>query len=88
MPQLNVLLILHIPKYLNNFKCFVIPNLELVLKMSVHVILLRNIDQRYSLCNGTRFIIVELTNHDLKAKAISGSVVGVVGDIVYIPRYS
>ena len=53
------------------------------LKVGVLVMLMRNIDQAFGLCNGTRLMIVELAKHVVKAKVMTGSV---IGDIVYIPR--
>jgi len=49
------------------------------------VMLLRNLDQQYELCNGTRLIITRMRKFVLEGKVISESN---VGDKVFIPRLS
>ncbi|XP_022019928.1 ATP-dependent DNA helicase PIF1-like [Helianthus annuus] len=56
---------------------------ELVLKVGVHVMLLRNIDQQKGLCNGTRLKITFLGKRVIEAEVISG---GNIGTRVFIPR--
>ena len=45
--------------------------------------LLRNLNTRDGLCNGTRLIVVALLPHMIQAKVITGSV---AGNVVFIPR--
>jgi len=47
--------------------------------------LLRNIDLKLGLCNGTRLIITRMRKFVLEAKVISGSN---IGEKVFIPRLS
>ncbi|XP_047270422.1 ATP-dependent DNA helicase PIF1-like [Capsicum annuum] len=75
----------HTPKFLNSIKCSGIPNHSITLKVGVPVMLLRNIDQSSGLCNGTRLIITKLGNRVIKAKILSGKM---VGEKVFIPRMS
>ncbi|XP_021979607.2 uncharacterized protein LOC110875709 [Helianthus annuus] len=56
---------------------------ELVLKVGVPVMLLRNIDQQKGLCNGTRLQITFLGKRVIEAEVISG---GNIGTRVFIPR--
>ncbi|XP_056698405.1 uncharacterized protein, partial [Spinacia oleracea] len=70
-------------EFLNTIRCYGVPNHIIKLKVGVPVMLLRNIDQSSSLCNGTRLVITQLGNHVVEAKIISGSNIGLK---VYIPR--
>ncbi|XP_076952023.1 uncharacterized protein LOC143625623 [Bidens hawaiensis] len=45
---------LQLPDFLNGLKMYGMPNHRLVLKVGVPIMLLRNIDQKNGLCNGTR----------------------------------
>ena len=47
--------------------------------------LLRNLDQKQGLCNGTRLIVTRQVKHVIAVEIISGKN---VGDNVYIPRMS
>ncbi|KAL8527737.1 hypothetical protein ACS0TY_005548 [Phlomoides rotata] len=49
----------------------------------VSIMLLRNIDQKSGLCNGTRLIVTKLGNRILEANIISGRN---IGSKVFIPR--
>jgi len=49
--------VVHTPEFLNTINTLGLPNHKLRLKVGVPVMLLRNIDQRSGLCNGTRLII-------------------------------
>ncbi|XP_076941146.1 uncharacterized protein LOC143610590 [Bidens hawaiensis] len=70
------------PDILNGIKASCFPNHRLVLKVGVPVMLLRNVDQKSGLCNGTRLKVVSLGNRIIQVKIISGSH---IGDRHYIP---
>jgi ATP-dependent DNA helicase PIF1 len=74
---------LYSPDVLNGLKISGLPNHRLVLKVGVPVMLLRNIDQKNGLCNGTRLQIISLGNHVIQAEIISGSN---IGTRTFIPR--
>ncbi|KAL8167688.1 hypothetical protein V2J09_009187 [Rumex salicifolius] len=59
-------------EHLNSIKLSGIPNHCLRLKVSVHVMLLQNIDQSSGLCNGTRLVATRLMTHIIEAVIISG----------------
>ncbi|KEH40680.1 PIF1-like helicase [Medicago truncatula] len=50
----------HTPEFLNTVTASGLPNHKLRLKVGVPVMLLRNIDTRYGLCNGTRLVITRM----------------------------
>ncbi|XP_045831512.1 ATP-dependent DNA helicase PIF1-like, partial [Trifolium pratense] len=75
----------HTPEFLNMISTSGLPNHKLRLKVGVPVMLLRNLNQKLGLCNGTRLIITRLRKHALEGKIISGSN---IGDQVFIPRFS
>ncbi|XP_022032800.1 ATP-dependent DNA helicase pif1-like [Helianthus annuus] len=52
------------------------PNHKLVLKVGVPIMLLRNLDQKNVLCNGTRLQVVTLGDRIIEAKVISGNNIG------------
>ncbi|XP_035837197.1 ATP-dependent DNA helicase pif1-like [Helianthus annuus] len=56
---------------------------QLVLKVGVPVMLLRSIDQRNGLCNGTRLKVTKLYSRVIEAEIISG---GNIGSRTFIPR--
>ncbi|XP_022032410.1 uncharacterized protein LOC110933499 [Helianthus annuus] len=74
---------LYSPDVLNGLKISGLPNHRLVLKVGVALMLLRNIDQRNGLCNGTRLQVKKLHNRVIEAEIISGSN---IGTCTYIPR--
>ncbi|KAI3777345.1 hypothetical protein L1987_47145 [Smallanthus sonchifolius] len=74
---------LYSPDVLNGLKLSGLPNHSLVLKVGVHVMLLRNIDQKNGLCNGTRLQVKSLGNRVIEAEIISGSN---IGTRTFIPR--
>ena len=76
---------LHTPEFLNTIVASGIPNHKIRLKVGVPVMLLRNIDQRARLCNGTRLIITRMDKFVLEGKVIFGSN---IGEKVFIPRLS
>uniref|UniRef100_A0A1J3DHC5 ATP-dependent DNA helicase n=1 Tax=Noccaea caerulescens TaxID=107243 RepID=A0A1J3DHC5_NOCCA len=73
-------------EFLNSIKCSGLPNHLLKLKKGVPVMLLRNIDQKNGLCNGTRLQITRLGEHVIEARIISRPDDSVSGDKVFIPR--
>ncbi|XP_074277594.1 uncharacterized protein LOC141601230 [Silene latifolia] len=68
---------------LNTIRCSGLPNHVLRLKVGATVMLLRNIDQRNGLCNGTRLVVTHLGERVIGATVICGSR---QGDKVLIPR--
>ncbi|RHN67223.1 putative DNA helicase Pif1, P-loop containing nucleoside triphosphate hydrolase [Medicago truncatula] len=75
----------HTPEFLNTIVASGLPNHKLRLKEGVPVMLLRNLDTKNGLCNGTRLIITRMGRYVLEGKVISESN---VGDRVFIPRLS
>ncbi|XP_035838181.1 ATP-dependent DNA helicase pif1-like [Helianthus annuus] len=71
------------PDVLNGLKVSGLPNHRLVLKVGVPVMLLRNIDQRNGLCNGTRLKVTKLYSRVIEAEIISG---GNIAARTFIPR--
>ncbi|KAI3715467.1 hypothetical protein L6452_22450 [Arctium lappa] len=76
---------LYSPDVLNGLKLSGLPNHKIVLKVDVPVMLLRNIDQKSGLCNGTRLRVLSLGNRVIEAYIISGSN---IGNQTFIPRMS
>ncbi|CAI0444166.1 unnamed protein product [Linum tenue] len=70
-------------EFLNTIKPDGLPNHALKLKVGVPVLLLRNIDQRAGLCNGTRLVIRRLGRWSIQAEILTGTN---VGDQVFLPR--
>ncbi|XP_057723372.1 uncharacterized protein LOC130939271 [Arachis stenosperma] len=71
------------PDVLNAINCSGLPPHELILKVGVPVMLLRNIDQFNGLCNGTRLQVRRLGNHVIECVILTGDK---AGDVVLIPR--
>ncbi|XP_057740496.1 ATP-dependent DNA helicase PIF1-like [Arachis stenosperma] len=71
------------PEILNGINCSGLPPHKLVLKVGAPVMLLRNIDQTNSLCNGTRMQVRRMGNHVIECKTLTGNK---VRSIVLIPR--
>ncbi|XP_010484804.1 PREDICTED: ATP-dependent DNA helicase PIF1-like [Camelina sativa] len=71
------------PEFLNSMKVSGIPNHRIRLKVGCPVMLLRNIDARGGLMNGTRLQITQMAEFVLEAIIITGDR---VGDKVLIPR--
>ncbi|KAI3720120.1 hypothetical protein L6452_21030 [Arctium lappa] len=76
---------LYSPNVLNGLKLSGLPNHKIVLKVGVPVMLLRNIDQKSRLCNGTRLRVLSLGNRVIEAEIISRSN---IGSRTFIPRMS
>ncbi|XP_076888554.1 uncharacterized protein LOC143539011 [Bidens hawaiensis] len=74
---------LYSTELLNGLKIAGIPNHSLILKVGVPVMLLRNIDQKKGLCNGTRLQVLSLGTHVIEVKILSGTN---TGEIISIPR--
>ncbi|XP_022011537.1 uncharacterized protein LOC110911246 [Helianthus annuus] len=74
---------LYSPDVLNGLKISGVPNHKLVLKVGVPIMLLRNIDQKNGLCNGTRLKVISLGNRVIEAEVISGSNIGAR---IFVPR--
>uniref|UniRef100_A0A0D3D4V3 ATP-dependent DNA helicase n=1 Tax=Brassica oleracea var. oleracea TaxID=109376 RepID=A0A0D3D4V3_BRAOL len=70
-------------EFLNSIKCAGVPNHVLKLRKGVPVMLLRNIDQKCGLVNGTRLQVTQLGTHIIEAKVITGNH---VGGKIYLPR--
>ncbi|XP_076898827.1 uncharacterized protein LOC143552505 [Bidens hawaiensis] len=67
---------LYSPDFLNGIKMFGMPNHRLLLKVGVPVMLLRNINKKKGLCNGTRLQVVSLGKRVIEAKVVSGTNIG------------
>ncbi|XP_022024588.1 uncharacterized protein LOC110924922 [Helianthus annuus] len=74
---------LYSPDVLNGLKISGVPNHKLVLKVGVPIMLLRNIDKKNGLCNGTRLKVISLGNRVIEAEVISGSNIGAR---IFLPR--
>ena len=70
-------------EYLNSIKISGLPNHDLKLKIGAPIMLLRRIDPKGGLCNGTRLLVTQLANHVMQAKFITGDK---VGQKVLLPR--
>ncbi|XP_023644880.1 uncharacterized protein LOC17896811 [Capsella rubella] len=71
------------PDFLNSIKLSGMPHHALRLKIGAPVMLLRNIDPKGGLCNGTRLQITQLATHIVQARVITGER---SGEIVLIPN--
>lgn len=69
-------------EFLNSLQPNGLPPYALVLKVGSIVMLLRNIDSKRQLCNGTRLVVTELRRHNFKARMLSG------GDDIVLPAVS
>ncbi|XP_067215659.1 ATP-dependent DNA helicase pif1-like [Linepithema humile] len=72
-----------LPEYLNSLSPSCLPPYELRLKPNCIIMLIRNLSINEGLCNGTRLMIIELTDHLLKCKILTGDK---AGDIVFLNR--
>ncbi|CAK8565728.1 unnamed protein product [Lathyrus sativus] len=73
------------PEFLSSLTTSGLPSHKIKLKIGTPIMLLRNLDQKEGLCNGTRLIVTRLANHVLEAKIISGKN---IGSRIYIPQMS
>lgn len=71
-------------EFLNSLELNGLPPYALTLKVGAIVMLLRNLDSRKRLCNGTRLVVTELRQHNFKARMLSGG--GDARDDIVIPR--
>ncbi|GJY51738.1 ATP-dependent DNA helicase RRM3-like protein [Tanacetum coccineum] len=69
--------------FLNGIKMSGLPKHAIKLKIGTPVMLMRNIDQKAGLCNGTRLQVLRMGINVIEGKIISG---GSVGKISAIPR--
>ncbi|XP_048501413.1 uncharacterized protein LOC125497776 [Beta vulgaris subsp. vulgaris] len=70
-------------EFLNSLKFPGVPNHEIHIKVRCPIMLLRNINQRDGLCNGTRLIATRLQQRVIEARVIIGTK---AGELVTIPR--
>ncbi|XP_024633552.1 ATP-dependent DNA helicase PIF1-like [Medicago truncatula] len=75
----------HIPEFLNTITASGLPNHNVRLKVGVSVMLLRNIDTRYGLCNGTKLFITRMGRYIIEGRVIFESN---VGDQIFVSRLS
>jgi len=72
-----------LPEYLNTLSPPSLPPYELRLKPNCIIMLIRNLSINEGLCNGTRLMIIELADHLLKCKILTGDK---IEDIVFLNR--
>nr|GFB01285.1 ATP-dependent DNA helicase PIF1-like [Tanacetum cinerariifolium] len=70
-------------EFINGLRMSGMPHHNIKLKIGTPIMLMRNIDQKARLCNGTRLQVLRWRNNIIEAKIISG---GSVGRICTIPR--
>jgi len=75
----------HTPEFLNTINASGLPHHKIRLKIEVLIMLLRNIDLKLVLCNGTRLIITRMGKFVLEGKVISRSN---IDEKVFIPKLS
>ncbi|KAF8109061.1 hypothetical protein N665_0103s0016 [Sinapis alba] len=67
---------LYAVEYLNSLDFPGLPTHKLTLKVGAPVMLLRNLNQKGGLCNGTRLILTYVGEHVLEAEIVTGSHIG------------
>lgn len=75
------------PDVLNTFDFASIPPHRLRLKVGAPIIPIRNLNAQQGLCNGTRLVVVELFQRNIRARITTGSPEH-IGRVVVIPRIS
>ncbi|XP_040366362.1 ATP-dependent DNA helicase pif1 isoform X1 [Rosa chinensis] len=70
-------------KFLNTLEFNGLPSHELILKIGMPIMLLRNLNQMSGLCNGTRLIITKLFDRLIEAKILTRNN---IGKKIFIPR--
>ncbi|EOA12327.1 hypothetical protein CARUB_v10007922mg [Capsella rubella] len=70
-------------EFLNSINVSGLPKHELTLKKEAPIMLLRNIDPKGGLCNGTRLIVTQMADHVIEARIVTGNS---VNEKVLIPR--
>src|SRR5579863_25140 len=70
-------------EFLNSLNPSGLPRHQLNLKVGAVIMLLRNLNTKRGLCNGTRMVVAELKPNLIIAKVLTGSA---EGEIVFIPR--
>ena len=72
-------------EYLNSLVSSSLPLAHLELKVGCPIMLLRNLDPKQGLCNGTRLKVLQIKRWALKCSIISGDT-KFAGKVVFIPR--
>lgn len=75
--------VLYPPEYLNSLKFSGMPNHEIKVKVGAPIMLLRNLNAKKGLCNGTRLIITRCYPFLMEAIIITGKR---IGEMTYIMR--
>ena len=75
--------LLYPTEFLNQLEFSGLPTHELVLKVDMPIILLRNLNQTCGLCNGTRLMVTKLFDRLIEAEILTGNN---IGHKVFIPR--
>ncbi|XP_074371929.1 uncharacterized protein LOC141712757 isoform X20 [Apium graveolens] len=75
--------VLYPPEYLNSLKFSGMSNHEIKVKIGAPIMLLRNLNAKKGLCNGTRLIITRCYPFLIEAVIITGKR---IGETTYIPR--
>jgi len=70
-------------EYLNTLSPSSLPPYKLRLKPNCIIMLIRNLSINEGLCNGIRLMIIELADHLLKCKILTGDK---IGDIIFLNR--